>query len=84
MNGQHSGTGPEAACQPGPDGTCQLCGDVALHAVVLTVDVAAAEANVDMEGRRVVVATDLVGSVQAGDVLLVHQGFAIERLERGP
>jgi hydrogenase maturation factor len=71
-----------ALCVPGPDGSCQLCGDVAVRAVVLAVDAAANEASVDMEGRSGVVAIDLVEGVRAGDVLLVHQGFAIERVER--
>jgi hydrogenase maturation factor len=68
-------------CEPGPDGTCQLCGDVAVRALVLTVDAAANEASVEMEGRASIVAIDLVDQVCAGDVLLVHQGFAIQRVE---
>jgi len=73
-----------ALCEPGAAGGCQLCGDVALRALVLAVDVAANEASVAMGDRNGVVAIDLVEQVRPGDVLLVHQGFAIERVERGP
>jgi hydrogenase maturation factor len=68
-------------CTPGPDGACALCGDVAHPATVLAVDAAARMAAVELGGARVEVATDLVGRVRAGETLLVHQGFAIGRLE---
>jgi hydrogenase maturation factor len=73
-----------ALCEPGPDGSCQLCGDVAVRALVLAVDAAANEASVAMVGGNGVVAIDLVENVRPGDLLLVHQGFAIERIECAP
>lgn len=68
-------------CVPGPDGTCGLCNDAAHAATVLTVDAVAQTARVELGGARVEVATDLVREVQPGQTVLVHQGFAIARLE---
>lgn len=68
-------------CLPRDDGTCALCGDAAHPAVVLSVDPAARLAAVDLAGVRTEVALDLVGAVRAGDRVLVHQGFALSRLE---
>jgi hydrogenase maturation factor len=72
------------SCTPGEDGSCALCGDVALPARVLAVDATANTASVTMAGGTAMVALDLVADVRPGDVLLVHQGFAIEHLERAP
>ena len=74
---------PSCSAEPG----CITCGDIAL---VLTVEsVSGADALcVDADGRRELVATDLVGVVAevvilfAGIVarVLVHAGVAIERV----
>ncbi|MDQ1714664.1 MAG: hydrogenase expression/formation protein HypC [Frankiaceae bacterium] len=58
---------------------CITCGDVAVALTVL--DVVGADARCrDELGREETVATELVGTVQAGDRVLVHAGVAIERL----
>lgn len=67
-------------CQPGPDGSCAICGDEALPGrVVKLLD--NNMAAVEMNGRLVEVAIDLVDEVRVGDMLLVHLGFAIAILE---
>lgn len=60
---------------------CSLCGDEAVPAVVRVVHAADATAEVEMacESRRV--ALDLLDAVAVGDTVLVHQGFAIARVE---
>lgn len=80
------------ACGPAaPDG-CATCGDEALQARVVGVDDAAASADVVLleggsgagparDGARLAVALDLVDGVAIGDLVLVHQGFAICRVE---
>jgi len=70
-----------AMCAPGPHGTCALCGDEALPGRVAALDDAEGTAEVELEGRMAVVALDLVDGVAVGDVVLVHQGFAISRME---
>ncbi len=61
---------------------CALCGDEALPAVVQSLNPAEATAVVVRCEARQVVALDLVEAVQVGDTILVHQGFAIARLEQ--
>lgn len=60
---------------------CTLCGDEALPAVVRSMDAAAASAEVESPSGLQRVALDLIDTVQVGDTVLVHQGFAIARLE---
>lgn len=62
------------------DGQCHLCGDVAVPGRVLEVDESSRTASVMIAGERVSVALDLV-EARVGDDVLVHLGFAIERLE---
>lgn len=69
-----------ASCNP-QDGRCRICGDEAVAARVVSMDAAARTAVVEMGGERLTIATDLVDA-RVGDDLLVHMGFAIERLER--
>ena len=74
------------ACTPGPDGSCSLCGDEATPGRVLSVDAAAGTAAVVLAGAPVAsapatVALDLVEGVRVGDTVLVHQGFAIARVD---
>jgi hydrogenase maturation factor len=57
---------------------CVTCSDEAVEAVV--VSVAGAEAIVSAAGHSERVATDLVGDVEPGDVLLCHAGIALERV----
>ena len=63
-----------------PEEGCITCGDVAVPLVVVRVDGADATCA-DDQGRRELVATELVGEVVPGDRLLVHAGVALERLD---
>ena len=72
----------QPGCEVTPDGHCTVCGDQALVARVISVDGAARAAEVELEGAVRVVALDLVDGVRPGDAVLVHQGFAIGRMER--
>ncbi len=66
---------PLCAAAPG----CITCGDVAVPLTVAGSTGADAVCH-DDEGREELVATELVGPVRPGDVLLVHAGVAITRL----
>jgi len=72
-------TGEAAACDA-PDGHCHLCGDEAVPGRVLEIDAATRTALVALGSQQVTVALDLVDA-RVGDELLVHLGFAIQRLE---
>jgi hydrogenase expression/formation protein HypC len=61
---------------------CITCGDVAVPLTVLSVSDSDARCR-DEQGREELVATELVGDVRPGALLLVHAGVAIERLEEG-
>ncbi len=61
-------------------GECHLCGDEAVVGRVLALDAAARTASVALPDGVATVALDLVDAV-VGDDVLVHLGFAIERLE---
>jgi len=63
------------------DGSCHVCGDVALAGRIVAVDPANRTALVTIGAEQVTVALDLV-EAGLGDDVLVHLGFAIERLER--
>ena len=58
---------------------CITCGDVALLLTVVSVDGEDATCR-DADGRTELVALELVGGADVGDVLLVHAGVALERL----
>jgi hydrogenase expression/formation protein HypC len=67
------------------DGSCITCGDVAVELRVLRVDdVRGLALCCDAGGERSTVETALVAPVAAGDVLLVHAGTAIARVEGAP
>ena len=67
------------SCTLDQDG-CLTCGDLAIPVRVL--DVYGLEALCeDRLGQRALVATDFVAPVAPGEVLLVHGGVAIARLE---
>ncbi|MCW2725100.1 MAG: hydrogenase maturation factor [Frankiales bacterium] len=72
-------TDPSSSCATGPG--CITCGDVALPLTVVEVTGPDARCRTD-DGREELVATELVGVVAAGDVLLVHAGVALEHLAR--
>jgi len=59
---------------------CITCGDVAVALTV--VEVVGNDARCrDDQGREETVATELVGAVRPGSLLLVHAGVAIELLD---
>ena len=60
-------------------GECHLCGDVATIGRVMAIDAAARTALVAFTDVTSTVALDLVDA-SVGDDLLVHLGFAIERV----
>lgn len=61
---------------------CITCGDVAVPLTVLSQQGTDATCC-DEQGRREVVAIELVGDVVPGDRLLVHAGVALGRLAGG-
>ena len=63
----------------GPPGECRLCGDEAVVGRVLAIDARARTATVELSGHMATVALDLVDAT-VGDDVLVHLGFAIERV----
>jgi hydrogenase maturation factor len=63
-------------------GHCVLCRDEAVAGRVLSIDASTATAQVEIEGTVATVALDLVETASPGDTVLVHQGFAIHRVER--
>lgn len=65
-------------CNPESD-TCHLCADEAVVGRVLDVDAESRTATVAFDSGTATVALDLV-EAGVGDELLVHLGFAIERM----
>lgn len=80
MSEHRDAISPRAQCAPRPDGTCALCADEAELGRVHDVDPHTRVARVVIGARIETVALDLVEDVTAGDFLLVHQGFAIDRV----
>ena len=60
-------------------GPCHVCGDVALVGRVIEMDESSRTGTVAFPGAFETVALDLV-DVNIGDEVLVHLGFAIERV----
>ena len=65
-------------CEPQSD-HCQLCGDDAQLGQVLAIQKTHRTATVRFEHTEEIVALDLVDAA-VGDTVLVHMGFAIERV----
>ncbi len=63
------------------DTHCITCSDEGIPMRVLEAGADALAACVDDDGRREQVMTDLVGAVEPGDVVLVHAGVALARLQ---
>lgn len=61
-------------------GECHLCGDVATIGRVMAIDACARTALVAFSDITATIALDLVDA-SVGDNLLVHLGFAIERVD---
>lgn len=74
------------ACEVTVDGHCAVCGDEALVGTVVAIErgagAGAGTAEVNVGGTVWTVALDLVDGVAVGDAVLVHQGFAIGRVEQ--
>lgn len=74
---------PAPVCDPDPaTGRCATCADEAVEGRVLGLgedDLA----DVEMDGAVRTVAIELLEGVRAGDVVLVHAGVAIARVEGG-
>lgn len=60
---------------------CQLCSDEAVPGRVQSVDARNRTATVAFAQHEATVALDLVDA-EVGDQVLVHMGFAIQRVER--
>lgn len=65
-------------CAPQAD-HCQLCGDDAQLGLVLAIQETHRTATVQFAHTEEIVALDLVDA-SVGDTVLVHMGFAIERV----
>jgi hydrogenase maturation factor len=61
-----------------PD-SCITCADTAVAGRVA--EIRGDTAVVDVDGRRELVAVELVSPIEVGDVLLCHAGIALERIE---
>ncbi len=70
------------ACEVAPEDHCAICGDEAVEGRVVAVDHETATAEVDFGDTVSTVALDLVDDVAVGDAVMVHQGFAIGRMEQ--
>ena len=57
---------------------CITCSDAAEVATV--VEVSDRDATVELDGRRELVAVELVAPVEVGDRLLCHAGIALEKV----
>ncbi len=62
------------------DEPCHLCGDDAVVGQILQVDLINRTASVLLADSTAIVALDFVDAT-VGDRVLVHMGFAIEKLE---
>lgn len=72
---------PGPACVPSPAGRCTLCGDEGLPGVVISLNARERTAVIRLADGPQTVALDLMDGVETGQTVLVHQGFAIARLE---
>ena len=63
------------------DGDCRLCADDASVGRIAAVDGMAQTALVEFESGTTIVALDLVDAC-VGDEVLVHMGFAIQRVSQ--
>ena len=71
-------SGEKAQCDA-RSGECHLCGDEAVVARVIDIDAGDRTATVEFPDGPATVALDLVDAA-VGDDVLVHLGFAIERV----
>ena len=69
-------------CDPDVHGECPACSDEAKPARVLALNDAEGLAVVEIDGERTEIDISLVADIAVGQVLLVHGGVALEKLER--
>ncbi len=69
------------ACSIPEEGHCITCSDEALPARVVSLDPDQATALVEVEGETLEIDISLVEVVECGDILLVHGGVALTRLD---
>lgn len=62
-------------------GQCHVCGDVAVVGRIVGIDTQMRTATVALREGTATVALDLVDA-RVGDEVLIHLGFAIERVDR--
>ncbi len=63
------------------EGGCTVCGDVGVPGTVLALDPGTVTATVEIEGEIRAVAVDLLDGLKVGDLILIHAGVAIARVE---
>jgi hydrogenase maturation factor len=71
----------DVSCALDGEGHCITCSDEALHVRVLYVDDKLGLALVTIDGMEEEIDISLVESIATGDVLLVHGGVAIARVD---
>jgi len=71
----------EVSCALDGEGHCITCSDEALHVRVLYVDEENGLAQVTLDGREEEIDISLVENISSGDILLVHGGVAIARVD---
>ena len=71
----------DASCTPDAEGHCITCSDEALQVRVLHVDQESGLAQVAINDTSEEIDITLVESIAPGDVLLVHGGVAIARVD---
>ena len=71
----------DVACTFDADGHCITCSDEALEVRVLCVDEENGLAQVTLDGVSEEIDITLVENIAPGDVLLVHGGIAIARID---
>jgi hydrogenase maturation factor len=70
-----------ASCELDAEGHCITCSDEALHVRVLSIDQENGVALVAVDDASEEIDVTLVDHVEAGDILLVHGGVAIARVD---
>ena len=71
----------DVSCTIDGEGHCITCSDEALQVIVLYVDEENGLAQVTLNGTVEEIDISLVESIAPGDVVLVHGGVAIERVD---
>ena len=71
----------DVSCALDEEGHCITCSDEALHVSVLYVDNENGLAQVTLDGKEEEIDVSLVENIAPGDVLLVHGGVAIARVD---